>query len=65
MTAREIDAALAADPDFAAVCDERDARYRAALAALDFNTAADAALPWGPQWCGADALDVAAGEVRS
>ena len=65
MTAREIDAALAADPDFAAVCDERDARYHAALAALDFDTAADAALPWGPQWCGADALDLAAGEVVS
>lgn len=44
MTAAQIDAALAADPDFAAICDERDA-----------------ALPWGPQWCEADALDAAAG----
>ena len=65
MTAREIDAALGADPEFAGVCDERDARYRAEIAALDFDTAADAALPWGPQWCGADALDLAAGEVVS
>ena len=45
--------------------DERDARYHAEIAALDFDTAADAALPWGPQWCGADALDLAAGEVVS
>ena len=52
MTAREIDAALGADPDFADVCDERDARYHTALAALDHDTAADA-------------MDLAAGEVVS
>ena len=65
MTAAQIDAALAADPDFAAICDERDARYRAEILAFEADTAADAALPWGPQWCGADALDLAAGEVVS
>ena len=65
MTAREIDAALAADPEFAAVCDARHDRYLADVLALDADTAADAALPWGPQWCGADALDAAAGEVST
>lgn len=51
--ADDADAALAADPAFQDVCDERHAAYRAALEA---DLAADAALPWGPQWSAADAL---------
>ena len=45
--------------------DTREERYLAEILALDADTASDAALPWGPQWCGADALDLAAGEVVS
>lgn len=45
--------------------DTREERYLAEILALDYDTALDAALPWGPQWCGADALDLAAGEVVS
>lgn len=46
-------------------CDTREERYLAEILVLDADTATDAALPWGPQWCGADALDLAAGEVVS
>lgn len=53
--------ALEIDDVFAAVCDARQAAYLAAVEALDADTSVDAALPWGPQWCEADALDVAAG----
>lgn len=53
--------ALETDDVFAAVCDARQAAYLAALEALDADTSVDAALPWGPQWCELDALDVAAG----
>ena len=45
--------------------DSREERYLAEIIALDADTATDASLPWGPQWCGADALDIAAGEVVS
>lgn len=53
--------ALETEDVFAAVCDARQAAYLAALDALDEDIAADAALPWGPQWCEADALDAAVG----
>ena len=63
VTAAQIDAALAADPTSPRSATGRT-RATAALAAR-LRHRGDAALPWGPQWCGADALDLAAGEVVS
>jgi hypothetical protein len=48
-------AELDADPTFAEVCEERRAAW---IVALDSDAAAEAAMPWGPQWTEADALPV-------
>ncbi len=48
MTGAEIDAALAADPAFAEVC---DARRDAWVAAMEADEIA-APLPWELAWCG-------------
>ena len=55
----------AQDADTRDTRDTREDRYLAEILALDADTATDAELPWGPQWCAADALDLAAGEVVS